>query len=166
MISFDKVTPLHIAAVVFPTLCVFGSQFFGSGANESFASEFVDEGVEFEQSKFAFSLSKDSSEQGDEVSSPFYFERIAFDEDGFEPDELGPNPYENEQSDSDEPEIQISAILPNARNPLAIIDGKPRQVGDTLESGWTVMTINGDDFSVTFRNRSGKTIQVVMKKVP
>ena len=161
----EKLCPVHIAAIVFPTLCVFGAQYLGAGAKESFASDFFEEGVDFSQSQFEFSLSRSGQDALSEISSPFYFERIDLDDEQFEPGELEPNPYAHNEMD-DEPEMVVTAILPNAKNPLAIIDGKPRRVGDTLESGWTVMAINGKDFSVSFRHKTGKTIRVKMKTVP
>jgi hypothetical protein len=58
----------------------------------------------------------------------------------------------------------VTSILPHPKNPLAIIDGKPRRVGDVMDSGWTVLSINGDDFTVTLRHKTGKEIRESMKK--
>lgn len=58
----------------------------------------------------------------------------------------------------------MTSILPHPQNPLAVIDGKPRRIGDTLESGWTLEGISGDDFTVTLRHSSGKRIRQGLKK--
>jgi hypothetical protein len=162
----SRICPIHVAAIVFPTICVFGSQYFGAGAQNTFASDTGSDKIEFSQSQFEFELSSSEQFKEREVNSPFYFERFDFDDNEYVEDELDPNPYQNSDPDDFAEEIVVSAILPSAKNPLAIIDGKPRRVGDTLDSGWTVMAIHGEDFSVSMRHKSGKTARVVMKKVP
>ena len=69
-------------------------------------------------------------------------------------------------SGDDEPSVE--AWVDGAWTPVAVtayaIDGKPRRVGDTLDTGWTVMSINGKDFSVTLRHTTGKEIREGLNK--
>jgi hypothetical protein len=151
------------AALIFPALCVIGSQFVGVGASSANA----DERVEFElpSPTPGFTLSTGDPEliTGIAIESPFYFESI-------EPEQ---HPLDLVDNSTPEPRpsvpqalpaVTVTSILPHPRNPLAIIDGKPRRVGDTLESGWTVLSISGSDFTVTLRHSSGREIRERMKK--
>jgi len=163
MSIFDRLRPISLAAVGFPTLCVLAVQFLGHGAASVQA---YDEPAEFE-SFFAQVLSFPSDRQASAertgAASPFYFEPVEA-----EPD-LGPRVIVRDKRQEQAPEqelpgVNVSSILPNPRNPLAVIDGKPRRIGDTLDSGWTVISINASDFTVTLRHSTGKEIREGLKK--
>jgi len=64
------------------------------------------------------------------------------------------------------PPVVVTSILPSPRNPLAVIDGKPCRVGDTLASGWTVLSINGEDNTVSLVHTSGAKLRTGLKKNP
>lgn len=61
------------------------------------------------------------------------------------------------------PAVNVSSILPSPRNPLAVIDGRPRRVGDILPSGWKVLSINGEDNTVTLQHSTGAKIRTGLK---
>lgn len=97
----------------------------------------------------------------DFIPSPFYFESAATPAESIvkPADPIANRPKGVEKL----PPVRVSSILPNGKTPLAVIDGKPRRVGDTLESGWTVLSINGDDFTVTLVHSSGQKTRVGIK---
>lgn len=64
------------------------------------------------------------------------------------------------------PSFSVSSILPNPKNPLAVINGKPCRVGDQLGDGWKLQSIDGDARTVTVIHVSGKRVKVSLKKNP
>lgn len=154
-------SPFYFAAIVVPTLCVFGSTFIGSGARTVAASEDPFEMVTLQTTPFYIERVGEPLSTQDFIPSPFYFESSAAPiESIVKPaDPIVSRPKGVEKL----PPVRVSSILPNGKTPLAIIDGKPRRVGDTLESGWTVLSINGDDFTVTLVHSSGQRARVGIK---
>jgi len=157
----DRLT--FAAALIFPTLCVIGSQFVGSATTSAEAGELNEFLVPTSMPSITLSTDEPDPLTGVTIDSPFYFESIMPDQRPDEVVDLGPSdPRPPIQRSL--PEVRVTSILPHPKNPLAIIDGKPRRIGDTLESGWTVLGINGDDFTVTLRHTSGKEVRERMKK--
>ena len=95
-----------------------------------------------------------------EVASPFWFE----DTDLLEPElpfeHLSPRPVEKEP----DPIFILSAVLPSSKNPLAVIDGKPRAVGDVIMEGWTLSKIVGNERYVILKHSSGRRVRVQMSR--
>ena len=158
-----KQSKFYLAAgIMFPALCVLGSQFIGSGTQSANAGvpvlmnelQVVD-GFRFEEPQIVDVTSR-------AIRSPLYTESVAQIDQSFYVDI--PEPVTKPPQQDSIPSVQVSSILPHPKNPLAIINGKPHRVGDVLESGWKVMSINGQDFTVTLRHSSGKEIREGMKK--
>ena len=154
---------LQAACVVVPALCVLGSQFVGSVPSSAHAGE----STKFTPptQRVAFSYAPRSHETVTEraITSPFYFDSV----ERFDPIPEFVVPLEPRPRNTGSqalPPVNVSSILPHPKNPMAIIDGKLRRVGDMLDTGWKVMSINGDDFTVTLRHESGKEIRESMKK--
>ncbi len=159
----DRFNPVYVAALLFPTVCVLGSQFLGSGASSvKAASEKQAEFEPMQWDRMSFSAHQTGAISEEAISSPFYFEAIEPMGHHVDSSPQDPRPPQNVRVEL--PEVHVTSILPNPKNPLAIIDGKPRRIGDTLDTGWTVMSINASDFTVTLRHATGKEIRARMKK--
>lgn len=148
--------------VVFPALCVFGTQFIGGAARTANAEDpqlmnelRVADGFRFKEPQIVDVTSR-------AIRSPLYTESVDDIDRSFFVD-IDEPVAERPQQDTIS-SVQVTSILPHPKNPLAIIDGKPRRVGDVLDSGWKVMSINGEDFTVTLRHRSGEEVRERMKK--
>jgi hypothetical protein len=159
----DRFNPVYVAALLFPTVCVLASQFLGSGASSAkAASEKVSELEPMQWERISFSAYQSEAISDESIGSPFYFEPV---EPMGQPVDSSPqDPRPTQQVRVELPEVHVTSILPNPKNPLAIIDGKPRRIGDTLDTGWKVISINASDFTVTLRHDSGKEIRARMKK--
>lgn len=154
---------LQVASVVVPALCVLGSQFVGGVPSSAHADDIGEYTPPSQFLTFTFSTQSHESVTDQSINSPFYFDSIDPYVETPQIDEpLEPRPRSTGPQEL--PEVRVTSILPHPKNPLAIIDGKPRRVGDVMDSGWTVMSINGDDFTVTLRHKTGKEIRERMKK--
>lgn len=156
---------LTLCALIVPAGFVFGTRLIGSGPANAFAEKPVPAEAEFDFPEFQPPVESRLPERIKPVQSPFYFESI----------EVISNPVPRVKGQSTQPEpdqsrglppVSVTSILPSARNPLAIIDGKPRRVGDTLPSGWTVVSINGEDSTVSLIHTSGKRVRAGLKNNP
>ncbi len=160
--SIDQSKILLTAGVMFPALCVFGSQFLGG------MTRTVNAGVTPAMSEphavddFSFNEPDFEDVTSNAILSPLYSESVVTIDQSFYADI--PEPVVQRPRQEPDPTVSITSILPHPKNPLAIINGKPHRVGDVLESGWKVMSINGQDFTVTLRHSSGKEIREGLKK--
>ena len=153
--------PLYFAAMVVPALCVFAGSLIGSGARTASASAETFQMVSLQNTPFYIERVGEGLNTQDFIPSPFYFEPAIAPIESVvrQSDPVTTRPKGVQQL----PTVRVTSILPNAKTPLAIIDGKARRVGDTLESGWTVLSINGDDFTVTLVHSSGQKSRVGIK---
>lgn len=53
-------------------------------------------------------------------------------------------------------QIKLTAVMPSARSPLAVINGKPCKIGDMVAPQWTLTAIDGDSRTVTISSASGQ----------
>lgn len=75
------------------------------------------------------------------------------------PESLDPEDPENPEAETFE--VMISAILSSGHGAVALIDGKPRRVGDTIrEEQWRISAIDIDERSVTFVNAADGRVEV------
>lgn len=154
---------IQVASVVVPALCVLGSQFIGGAPSSAHADDIGEYTPPSQYMSFSYTPRPHESVTIQSISSPFYFDSIDPYVEAPQIDEpLEPRPRST--SPQELPGVRVTSILPHPKNPLAIIDGKPRRVGDVMDSGWTVLSINGDDFTVTLRHKTGKEIRERMKK--
>ncbi|MFG0331094.1 MAG: hypothetical protein ACF8PN_14480 [Phycisphaerales bacterium] len=80
--------------------------------------------------------------------SPFYFA---------EPTEIPtPNLIDPTAELSGRPPIIVQAIMKGTR-PLALINGEPMRVGDSIVEGWTVRSIDPESRTVVIEGPDGKT---------
>ncbi len=155
---------ITLCAILAPAGFVFGSRFVGSGPSDVIADSFEQETVKTDLPKFDPMPVVTPRDTSIPIQSPFYLEAIPA---SSEPRDVRVQGDTQRPSIPDAlPTVRVTSILPSSRNPLAIIDGKPRRVGDTLKSGWTVVSINGDDFTVTLRHSSGETMNAKMSSNP
>jgi hypothetical protein len=82
-----------------------------------------------------------------EVESPL-IEEIAV----FKPDEPGA------------PSIHVTTIMPHPTRPLAVINGKPREIGDSVAPGWRLSGIDGKTRTVTITNPDGEEYVMEISK--
>lgn len=95
------------------------------------------------------------------VNSPFWFEEVFQDATPTQPAGRS-TPTRADVI----PSFTVSSILPNPKNPLAVINGKPCRVGDPLGGGWQLQSIDGNARTVTVIHVSGKRVKVGLKKNP
>lgn len=161
----NRPTLLMAAALLLPATVMYGARFVGSAPSTSkaqSAKESTPEIVRFP------SLNPDqdktqpiAQDQSKTYESPFWFEQdtyIAFDEN------QAPNQPAPEVKKEYIPEFQLTSILPNPKNPLAIIDSKTFRIGDDLEGGWKLLTINGQTRTVILAHKSGKRVTLSLTK--
>jgi hypothetical protein len=156
---------LAFTAFIAPTLCVVGVRLLGSGAAHANASEPV-----VPKQVFTFPAIEDPRRTLDTIdytqfNSPLHFDQVYA--------EAQPQPQLDQaprvpvpRVELRLPEFSVTSILPSPKNPLAVIEGKPRRIGDMISDGWIVESINGDDFTVTFVHDTGKKIDVKLSKKP
>lgn len=53
---------------------------------------------------------------------------------------------------SSDPVFTVTAVMPSPTRPLAVVNGRPRSIGDEVVPGWTVSEIRGDDRAVVLTN--------------
>jgi hypothetical protein len=59
--------------------------------------------------------------------------------------------------------LAVTSIMSRSGNPLAVINGRPRRVGDVLPGGWTVHEINGEEGQVVVRSETGEQATLKLK---
>lgn len=151
-----------LCAILAPVGFVFGSRFIGTGPSSVMADSV--ERPQLPEALPVFSLPEPAEirDTSEPIQSPFYIEPLAAP--GAIPAQ---KPVQNRPSPSAAqqplPKVSVTSILPNPRNPLAVIDGRPRRIGETLPSGWTVISINGEDNTVTLQHSTGAEIRAGLK---
>ena len=163
MSMVNRVNPLFLAALLAPTLCAIAPQFVGSGVRNVRAAETKSTPQPTVVVPFELASSDHESVANMLIDSPFYFEQFKSPAEPIARPDVPARPQPTGPATL--PEVHVTSVLPNPKNPLAIIDGKPHRVGDTLESGWTVMSINSDS-TVTLKHTTGATIRVGLKNRP
>jgi len=67
----------------------------------------------------------------------------------------------------DEPLVlRLTAVMPNGTRSLAVINGKPRRIGDTVHPGWTLAAIDGDARTATVRSQTGEQRVIALSREP
>jgi hypothetical protein len=61
------------------------------------------------------------------------------------------------------PEFSLTTVMPNPIRPLAVINGRPRALGDEAAPGWVVTGIDGDARRVTLTGPDGRTVSLGMR---
>lgn len=99
--------------------------------------------------------------EAESISDPFWRERaVATNEFPDEFIEDGEQQVERVEA----PDFALTAVMPSATRPLAVIDGKPRKIGDVIAPGWELVGIDGNARCVTVRARDGRTFLVRMTR--
>lgn len=150
------------SALLAPALFVFGSRFIGGGPASARADTSTQLDLQRELPNFEPAIAPAPRDTNRPVKFPFYIEPYT--------DHVllpNPNPLQNRPALPNQPKalppVSITSILPSSKNPLAVIDGRPRRVGDTLESGWTVISINAEDNTISLQHSSGAKIRAGLK---
>lgn len=61
------------------------------------------------------------------------------------------------------PEFALTSVMPHPSRPLAVINGRPRSLGDEVAPGWIVTGIDGDARRVTLTGQDGRTVSLGMR---
>jgi hypothetical protein len=70
-------------------------------------------------------------------------------------------------ADADEPEqaaFEVSAIVNSPKGAIAVIEGKPRRVGDAVADGWSVAAIDPVALTVTLSRADGQATMLRMRR--
>lgn len=62
------------------------------------------------------------------------------------------------------PDASVTSIMVAQGQPMAVIDGAVRRVGDTVAPGWTVTAISRDEGSVTLTHTRGDVHRLVLRQ--
>lgn len=57
-----------------------------------------------------------------------------------------------------DPEFRVTAVMPHPSRPLAVINGRPRSIGDTVVPNWKLTAIDGTGRSVVLTHTSGREV--------
>lgn len=92
--------------------------------------------------------------------SPFWFEEVEL----RLPDM--PVVVRPEETDIEEPDpvFVLTAVLPSTNKSYAVINGKPKAVGDEIAKGWTLNKISGKERYVIIKHTSGRRLRVLMSQ--
>ena len=162
MSSQNNTLVLTLCAILAPAGFVFGSRYIGQGPASAMASAIDRPDLPSELPVLKPVSARESRDSNEPIQSPFYIETMAQVGTVPPPAKSQSRPTRPVQAQT-LPTVSVTSILPNSRNPLAVIDGRPRRVGDTLPSGWTVISINGEDNTVTLKHSSGAEIRAGLK---
>jgi hypothetical protein len=64
------------------------------------------------------------------------------------------------------PDFSLTAVMPHPTRPLAVINGRPRSLGDEAAPGWAVTGIDGDARRVVLTGPDGRTVSLGMRSGP
>ena len=64
------------------------------------------------------------------------------------------------------PEFSLTAVMPHPTRPLAVINARPRAIGDQTAPGWTLTAIDGDARQVTLTGPGGRSVRIRMTNTP
>jgi len=154
-----------LAAIIMPAMVMASARFIGKAPAESKGSPIVSPPAEF-ISFPSISLAKTdrtlTRNVDSPIKSPFWFEEIIFDNNqaNSDPENTDIKPIIQEHI----PAIVVTSILPNSKNPVAIINAKIRKIGDDIGDGWKLIEINGNSRTVTFSQKSGRRFTVALSK--
>lgn len=96
------------------------------------------------------------------VASPFYYDENAPEQ----PVEI-PAPTRLGTDEAPDPDFTLTAVMPSQIRPLAVINGRPRTIGDEIAPGWTITAIRGDDRAVVLTEAStARTRTIRMSSQP
>ncbi len=155
-----------IAGVLVPGAVMFGARFVGQAPSTSGAQTLAtttSDIVQFPEVSLSEADSPDGESIATQIQSPFWFDKVVVEtfEEPFQP---LVNPRKQIQESL--PGFSVTTILPNPKNPLAIINSKPRRVGDEIQGGWKLMGIDGKNLTVTLVHKSGKSMTLSLAKEP
>jgi len=156
--------PYILAGLLVPGTVMFGARYIGQGpsiSNAQVVAPALPEVVQFPEISLVNTMRLSSVQDDRGFESPFWFEDITLSEytNPFEVP-LDPKP----SVDNLLPEIVVTAILPNAKNPMAVINSKPRRVGEEFDGGWQLIGIDGQNRTVILLHTSGARKVVALTK--
>ncbi len=61
------------------------------------------------------------------------------------------------------PEFTLTTVMPHPIRPIAVINGRPRSLGDEAAPGWVITGIDGDARRVTLTGPDGRTVRLGMR---
>ncbi len=149
------------AAFIIPLAIVAGARFVGGAAQHSLAS--IDE-----RPPALPVIGTDPDNNPDpsrhlgpgHLASPFWNGSAAR-EYSPQPEPTSPQP---EQGPEIRETIRLTAVMPSARNPLAVINGRPRRIGDEVVPGWTLVAIDGRERTVTVESGLARRIVIDLSR--
>lgn len=154
----SQIMSFRTAAVICPVLAI---GLFQSVANEPMQANAEESHIEFLALPVVpeWSVLEEKAELSTKhASSPFWFEDIELQMPEFPPLE---RPEVRIVKEPD-PIFKLSAVLPSARNSLAVINGKAFSQGDQIMEDWILHRIIGKDRYVILMHSSGRRVRVQM----
>lgn len=148
-----------LAGVLVPGTVMLGIRYFGQGATQSQASAipFVMPDLVLLPEIPLASSSADQSIQIDRViDSPFWFEDLS--KAGMDSSIFNITGPVDSDIEDELFGISVTSILPHPKNPLAIINSKPRRIGDDVMDGWKLISIDGKSRTLVLRHVTGKRV--------
>jgi hypothetical protein len=64
------------------------------------------------------------------------------------------------------PVFNLTAVMPHAQRPIAVINGRPRTIGEELTPGWTLTEIDGTSRTIVINGPDGDRVRVRMGNEP
>lgn len=151
-----------LVAFCVPSLGVVAARFFGSGPSTAAASSTPEPMPPLPDIRPLPVSTGSMPGEMTELASPFWH---AF-HIPIAPAEPMPIRRPSPQSEQPDPDFLVTAVMPHASRPLAVINGRPRSIGDVIVPGWTLTSIDGHARTVTLTHSSGRTRTLQIGTVP
>lgn len=138
--------------VLAPAAAVYGARHIGGGAGDAIGAEIrpLPPVPHFEP----LTTAKADPARFAELPSPFWT-----DPEPVQP-EVVPEIIPEAPKTKGVPEFILSTVMPHPTRPLAVINGRPRAIGDPAAPGWTLTAIDGEARQVVLTGPDGQLIRV------
>ncbi len=142
-----------VAAFFVPSLGVVAARLFGMGPSTAAASTSPEPMAALPDIRLVPAVTDSGSGEMAELASPFWH---AFQIPNA-PAEATPTRRPAQLTEQPDPDFLVTAVMPHPSRPLAVINGRPRSIGDVVVPGWTLTAIDGHSRTVTLTHTSGRT---------
>ena len=167
MVQFNPISKYLIAVALIPGVVMFGVRYFRKAAAQRQASSIpfmMPELVLLPQISLVPSSAIHMNQIAVSIDSPFWFEDMNRDKIDNSVHHIPTNASHRIEDELDE--ISVTSILPHPKNPLAIIDSKPRRVGDEVLECWWLIAIEGRTRTIVLRRVTGELVSLGLTDVP
>ncbi|MCC5823456.1 MAG: hypothetical protein LAT64_05830 [Phycisphaerales bacterium] len=151
--THDRTTLITgLLIVLAPAAAVYGSRHIGAGAGDAIGAEIrpLPSVPDFEP----LTATKANPTRFADLPSPFWA-----DPEPVQP-EVVPEIIPEAPKAKGVPEFILSTVMPHPTRPLAVINGRPRAIGDPAAPGWTLTAIDGESRQVVLTGPDGQLVRV------